>query len=128
MLAWTCNSADSTVELLGACGTCLLSRGDEATDKSFMDTTGTVSSVFGGTQSARIVPMEPGTDDDPHEAFLRVWSDSESMYACLVLQIRKQKPRAHSRSEAEYYAAASAARETMLIREVFLFMGLEVRT
>ena len=30
-----------------------------------------------GTQSARVVLMTPGTDYDPHEAFLRVWSDSD---------------------------------------------------
>ena len=34
----------------------------------------------------------------------------------------------HSSGEAEYYAAASAASEAMLIREVFLFTGLEVQT
>ena len=27
-----------------------------------------------GTQSARVALMKPGTDHDPHEAFLRVWS------------------------------------------------------
>ena len=36
--------------------------------------------------------------------------------------------RAHSSGEAEYHAAASAAREAMLIRRVLLFTGLEVRT
>ena len=59
---------------------------------------------------------------------------------------RKQKARAHSSGDAEYYAAASATSEAMahssgeaeyaaasatseamLIREVLLFMGLEVR-
>ena len=28
-----------------------------------------------GTQSARVALVKLGTDDDPHEAFLRVWSD-----------------------------------------------------
>ena len=41
---------------------------------------------------------------------------------------RKQKARARSSGEAEYYASASAASEAMLIREVLLFTGLEVRT
>ena len=41
---------------------------------------------------------------------------------------RKQMARAHSCSEAAYYAAASATSETVLIRGVLLFMGLEVRT
>ena len=45
MLTWTCKSADSTVEVLGACSTCRFiavkcnSRRDEAIDKSFVDTT-----------------------------------------------------------------------------------------
>ena len=30
-----------------------------------------------GTQTARVVLMKPGTDCDPHEAFLRVWPDSD---------------------------------------------------
>ena len=30
-----------------------------------------------GTLSARVVPMKRGTDYDPHEAFLRVRSDSD---------------------------------------------------
>ena len=34
----------------------------------------------------------------------------------------------HSSGEDEYHAAASATSEAMLIREVLLFMGLEVRT
>ena len=40
---------------------------------------------------------------------------------------RKQKARAHSSSEAGSSAASSAS-EAMLIREVLLFTGLEVRT
>ena len=63
--------------------------------------------------------MKPGTDHDPHEAFLRAWSIPAS---------RKQKARAHSSGEAEYYAAASDAGGAMLIREVLLFTGVEVRT
>ena len=41
---------------------------------------------------------------------------------------RMQRARAHASGEAKYYAAASAASETMLIREVLLYMGLEVPT
>ena len=41
---------------------------------------------------------------------------------------RKQTARAHSSGEAEYYAVASAASEAMLIGEVLLFTGQEVRT
>ena len=41
---------------------------------------------------------------------------------------RKQKARAHSSGEAEYHVAASVASEAMLIRDVVLFTGLEVRT
>ena len=42
--------------------------------------------------------------------------------------LHQASTRAHSSGEAEYYAAASATSEAMLIREVLLFMGLEVRT
>ena len=85
-----------------------------------------------GTQFARVVLMKPGTDYDPHEAFLRVWSDSEragdakdrKSHASLKIEVdgcplysasRKHKARAHWRGEAEYHAAASAASEAMLI-------------
>ena len=47
MLTWTRKSEDTTVEWLGACIPFLLSKGDEATDKSFMDTSETASSVLG---------------------------------------------------------------------------------
>ena len=77
-----------------------------------------------GTQSARVVLMKPGTDYDPHEAFLRVWSDSDwagdvkdrKSQSSLKIEVdgcprfsasRKQKARAHSSGEAEYYGAAS---------------------
>ena len=83
--------------------------------------------------------MKPGADYDPHRAFLRVWSDNDwagnvkdwesqsslksEVDGCpLYSASRKQKPRAHSSGEADYYAAASATSEAMLIRE------LEVRT
>ena len=83
--------------------------------------------------------MKPGTDYDPHGAFLGVWSDNDwagnvkdrksqsslksEVDGCpLYSAPRKQKPRAHSSGEADYYAAASATSEAMLIRE------LEVRT
>ena len=76
---------------------------------------------------------------DPHLAFLGVWSDNDwagnvkdrksqsslksEVDGCpLYSASRKQKPRAHSSGEADYYAAASATSEAMLIRE------LEVRT
>ena len=49
----------------------------EATDKSFMDTTETIGSIPGRTQSAKVALMKPGADCDPHEAFLRVWSDND---------------------------------------------------
>ena len=92
-----------------------------------------------GTQSARVVPMKPGTDYDPHLAFLGVWSDNDwagnvkgrksqsslksEVDGCpLYSASRKQKPRAHSSGEADYCAAASATSEAMLIRE------LEART
>ena len=84
-----------------------------------------------GTQSARDVLMELGTDYDQHEAFLRVWSDSDwagdakdrKSQSSLQIEVdgcplysasRKQKARAHSNGEAEYNAAASAASEAML--------------
>ena len=48
---------------------------------------------------------------------------------CLLYSAsRNQKARAHSSGEAQYCASASAASEAMLIREVLLFTGLEVRT
>ena len=89
--------------------------------------------------------MIPGTDYDTHGAFLRAWSDSDwdgdakdkksqsslkiEVDGCpLYPETRKQKARAHSSGEAEYHAAASAASEAMLIREVLLFTGLDVRT
>ena len=89
--------------------------------------------------------MKPGTDCDPHEAFLRVRSESEwagnakgrKSQSSLKIEVdwcplysasRTQKARAHSCGEAEYYAAASAASEAMLIREVLWLTGLEVRT
>ena len=71
--------------------------------------------------------MKPGTDNDPHEAFLRVWSDSawagdsKDRKSQLYSAARKQKVRRYSSGEAEYCAAASAANEAMLIREVLLF-------
>ena len=81
MLTRTCKSADSIVGLLGACSTCQLiavtcnSRRTvvqkiEATDKSFMDTTETISLVLSGDQSARVALMKPGADYDPNDAFL----------------------------------------------------------
>ena len=91
-----------------------------------------------GTQSLRVVLVEPGTDNDPHGAFLRVWSDtdgagnvkdrkSQSSWKIVVdgcplySASRKMKARAHSSGEAEHYAAASATSEAMLIREVLSF-------
>ena len=76
-----------------------------------------------GTQSARVLLMKPGTDYDPHEAFLRVWSDNDwagdakgwTSQSSLKIQVdgcplysasRKQRARAHSSGEVEYYAAA----------------------
>ena len=98
-----------------------------------------------GTQSARLVLVKPGTDCDPHEAFLPVWLDSDwarnvkdrTSQSSLKIDVdgcplssasRKQKARVHSSGEAENYAAASAASEGILIREVLLFMGMEART
>ena len=98
-----------------------------------------------GTQSARAVLMKPGTYHDAHEAFLRVWSESDwavgakdrksqsilktEVDGCpLYSASRKQEARAHSSGEAECYAAASASSEAMLMREVLLFTGLEVGT
>ena len=45
------------------------------------------------------------------------------MVACCI----PHQARAHSSGEAEYSAAVSATSEAMVIREVSLFMGLEVR-
>ena len=56
-----------------------------------------------------------------NEAFLRVWLGSDWAR-------NAKKAQAHSGGEAGYYAAASAISETMLIREMLLFMGLKVRT
>ena len=98
-------------------------KGDEATDKSFVDTT------WRG----------------PSHALLRVWSDSgwagnvkgKKSQSSMKIEVagchlwsasRMQKAPAHSSGEAEYYDAASATSETMLIREVLLSMELEVRT
>ena len=89
--------------------------------------------------------MKPGADCDPHEAFLRVWSDRDGAgsakerrsQSSLKIEVdgcplysasRKQKALAHSSGEAGYYAAVLATSEAMLIRGVLLFMGLEVRT
>ena len=86
-----------------------------------MDTTETIGTArhLAGTQSARFVLMKPGTDNDPHEAFLRVWSDSAwdgdskdrksqssskiEVDGCpLYSAARKQKVRGYSSGEAEY--------------------------
>ena len=89
--------------------------------------------------------MTPGTDYDTHGAFLRAWSDSDwagdakdkKSQSSLKIEVngcplypasRKQKARGHSSGEAEYHVTASAASEAMLIREVLLFTGLDVRT
>ena len=45
----------------------------------------------------------------------------------MVARCIPHQARAHSSGEAEYSAAVSATSEAMLIREVLLFMGLEVR-
>ena len=89
--------------------------------------------------------MKPGTDHHPHGAFLRVWLDSDwagnvkdrKSLSSLKIEVdgcplysasRTQKARAHSSGEAEYNAAPSATSEAMLIREVLLFTGKEVRS
>ena len=109
-------------------------KGAEATDKSFVDTT------WRGTQSARLVLMKLGTNHDPHEEFLRVWSDSDwagnvkarKSQSSWMIEIdgcppyaasRMQKARTHLSGEAEYYAAASATSETMSIREILFSIG-----
>ena len=98
-----------------------------------------------GTQSARVVLRRPGPDYEQNVAFLRIWSDSDwggdhrdrksqssvkvEVDGCpLFSASRKQKARAHSSGEAEFYAAAGATSEGMLIREVLLHSGLEVKT
>ena len=69
-----------------------------------------------GTQSARVVLRKPGTDYDPHGAFLGVWSDNDwdgnvrdrKSQSSLKSEVggcpqysasRKHKPRAHSSGE-----------------------------
>ena len=80
MLTFTCKSADSIVGLVGSLQNVSIDRCDVQVEtnacakemkqptQSFMDA---------GTQSARVVPMKSGTEYDPQEAFLRVWSDSD---------------------------------------------------
>ena len=84
--------------------------------------------------------MKPGPDDHPHEAFLRVWSDSDwaedakdgQSQLSLKMEVdgcplcstsRKQKARAHSSGESECCAPASAAREALLIRKSLVAFG-----
>ena len=157
MLTWTCKSAHSFVELFGSLQYLSIDRCDvqfetNACAKETKQPTKTsrtrvkrLARYLAGTQSTRVVLMKPGTDYDPHGAFLRVWSDSgwagdakdrrsrsslkSEVDGCeLYSASRKQKARAHSSGEAEHYAAASATCETTLIREVLLFLGLEVPT
>ena len=45
-----------------------------------------------------------------------------------ALRHASRRPECTQVAKAEFYAAASATSETLLIREVLLFMGLEVRT
>ena len=103
---------------------------DEATDETPTDMTETIGSMMAGTQSATIVLMKPGADYDPHEAFLRVWSDTDwagsakdrKSQSRLKLEVdgcplysasRKQKAHAHSSGEAEHHAATSTSSEAI---------------
>ena len=95
-----------------------------------------------GTQAAKVVLMRHGADRDAHEAFFCESGSTviglgvprtEKVNRVLKLKLMVSRciphqARAHSSSEAEYYAAVSATSEAMLIREVLLFLGLEVRT
>ena len=138
MLSWTCKSAASAVDLLGACKTCQLIVQSKMNACAKEMKQPTKASWTRLKRLARYLA-------DPHEALLRVRSDSDwvgkvkdrKSQSCLKIDVdgcplhsasRKQKARGHSSFEAEYYAAASATSETMLIREVLLVMGLEVRT
>jgi hypothetical protein len=74
-----------------------------------------------GTDSARVVLHRPAPDHEDGVAFIRVWSDSDWASASdrksqpstkievdgcpMFSSSRKQKARAHSSGEAEYYAA-----------------------
>ena len=63
--------------------------------------------------------------DRKGQSSLKVEVDGCPLYSAS----RMQKARAHSKwQNSSSYAAASATSEAMLIREVLLFMGLEVRT
>ena len=81
-----------------------------------------------GTQSARVVLMKPATDNHPHGAFLRVWSDIDGAgnvkdrksQSSLKIEVgvcplfsasRKQKAHAHSSGEAEYAAASAPVKQ-----------------
>ena len=89
-----------------------------------------------GTQSARVV-LKPGTDHDPHGAFCETVKDRKSqprltieVDGCPLYSVsRKQKARAHSGGEAEYYAAASATSEAMYLRSLVIhWTGSPFRT
>ena len=122
--------------------TCLC-EGDEATDRSFMDTIETIGPIFGKGPVRVLFTLEQTMFRMVH--FLRVWSDSDSggnvkdrrSHSSLKIEIdgcplysasSKQKSREHSNGGVEYFVAASATNEAMLIREVLLFTGLEVLT
>ena len=126
LLTWTCKRADCTEELLGACSTCqlivvmyqfeirCLCEGDEAANEGLHGRgLKRWARYLAGTQPARVVLTKP----DPHEAFLRVSSDSDcagdakdrKSPSSLKIEFdgrplcsgsRKQKARAHSSGEA----------------------------
>ena len=78
-----------------------------------------------GTQSARVVLRKPGTDYDPHGAFLGVWSDND--WAGNVRCILHHASINFARTQAaKLITAASATNEATLIRE--LEARTEVRT
>ena len=154
MLRWTHRNADPTVEVLEACSTCRLigvmcnSRQDACAIDMKQPTRASwtrlkrLARYLAGTQAAKVVLMRHGADRDAHEAFFCESGSTviglgvprtEKVNRVLKLKLMvarciPHQARAHSSSEAEYYATVSATSEAMLIREVLLFLELEVRT
>ena len=59
-----------------------------------------------GSRSARVVLMKPGTDYDPHEAFLRVWSDCD-----WARNVRDRKSQSSLKIEVDVCPLCSASRK-----------------
>ena len=89
MLRWTHRNADSTGEIVGSLQYLSIERCDvqfetnacaidmKQPTRASWTRLKRLARYLAGTQSAKVVLMKHGADCDPHEAFLRVWSDND---------------------------------------------------